>query len=385
MFTRTLFLVALATFLSGCGDKIEPGNSKRSPAAPFRVSISTARIVDHPLFYEAVATVQAGFTANLSSKIVASVKEVRVKESDRVKRGEKLVLLDQAQALAAFNQAEAVLGEAGKGYQAALSGRDAARSAKELASATYERYQNLKKTSSVGSQEFDEVEARRRQADAALLQAEAAVEAASARIKQAEAALKSARIALDDTIITAPYEGIITARQVDEGVLATPAMPLLTIETTQGYRVDMILSETHIEHVRPRQKVLVKIPAVSEEPIEGTIATIVPSADERSRSFLIKVALPSGSQVMSGMFARVQIPLGRTSPLLVSGNAIMTRGQLTGIYLLDSEKIVHFRLIRTGRVFGDSIEVLSGMKEGDRYVENPPLDLVDDARVEVIP
>ncbi len=385
MLTQALLLIFMVLSLGGCGDKIEPGTSKRTPSRPFRVPVSTARIVDQPLFYDAVATVQAEVTATLSSKLVAAVKEIRVKEGDLVKGGEKLVFLDQAQFSASFHQAEAALGEARKGHLAALSARDAARSAKELAAATYQRYLNLKKTNSIGIQEFDEVEARHQQADAALLQAEAAVEVANARVRQAEAFLKSAQITLNDTVIIAPFEGIISAKWVDEGVLATPAMPLLTIERIQGYRVDMILSEAHIDSVRPHQKVIVRIPAASEEAFEGTITTIVPSADERTRSFVIKVALASNTRVMSGMFARVQIPLGRTNALLVSRKAIITRGQLTGIYLVDSEKVVHFRLVRTGRVFGDSTELLSGVKEGDRYVEDPPPGLVDEARVEVAP
>jgi len=310
---------------------------------------------------------------------------MRVREGARVKTGDKLVLLDKAQATAGLNQAEAALSEAKKALGAAVSGREAAATSKELAYATYQRYQNLKKAGSVGVQEYDEVDARHRQAEAALMQAEALVEAASARVQQAEAAVSSARVTLNDLVISAPYDGIISARLVDEGVLATPGTPLLTIEATGGYRVDMVLSEAYIEHVRPHQNVSVQIPALRADPLEGTISTIVPSADERSRSFLIKVSLPPHQEVKSGMFARVQIPLGRSTHLLVDRKAVVTRGQLTGLYLVDSDNIAHYRLIRTGKVYGDAIEVLSGLKDGDRYVEEPPLTLADGARVEVAP
>jgi RND family efflux transporter MFP subunit len=372
-------------FMFGCGDKIEPGTTRKPPTAVHRVAVGTARVMDRPLIHEAVATVQAGLTANLSGKYAGKVREMRVREGAQVKKGDTLVILDQAQSLAGLHQAEAALSEARKALAAALSSRDAARAAKQLALATYERYQNLKRSESVGVQEFDEVEARHRQADSALMQAEGLVEATSARIKQAEASVASARVIVEDMVITAPYDGIISARLVDEGVLASPGTPLLTIETANDYRADTVLAESYIEHVRLQQKVLVRIPALNDEALEGKITTIVPSADERSRSFLLKVKLPPHGQVRSGMFARVQIPLGATPYLLVSKKAVFTRGQLTGLHLVDSENVAHFHLIRTGRTFGDLVEVLAGLKEGDRYVESPPLDLREGDRVEAAP
>ncbi len=368
--------------LAGCGDKIEPGTTKKSPSMTHRLAVVTARMMEQPLIYEAVGTVQAGLIANLSGKYPGEVKEIKVREGARVKKGDTLAILDQAQATAALHQAEAAFSEAKKAMDAAVSGRDSARAAKELALLTYQRYEKLRKTGAVGVQEFDEVETRHRQADASLMQAEDTVAASTARVKQAEAAVASAAVTLKEMVITAPYDGIISARLVDEGVLATPGMPLLTIETINGFRVDTELAETYIDYVRLQQKVLVSIPALSDKLIEGKITIIVPAADERSRSFLIKVTLSPDSRVKSGMFARVKIPLGTTSSLLVKKTAVVVRGQLTGLYLVDSEKIAHFSLIRTGRTFGDLMEILSGLKEGDNYVENPPLNLSEGDRVE---
>jgi RND family efflux transporter MFP subunit len=208
------------------------------------------------------------------------------------------------------------------------------------------------------------------------------VQASTARVKQAEAAVATARVTLEDMVITAPYDGIISARLVDEGVLASPGMPLLTIETANAYRADALLAETYIDHAKLGQKVLVRIPSMNDELLEGKITTIVPSADERSRSFLLKVSLPPHGQIKSGLFARVQIPLGSTSYLRVHKQAVVIRGQLTGLFVVDSEKIARFRLIRTGRTFGDLVEVLAGLKQGDRYVENPPLHLKEGDGVE---
>jgi multidrug efflux pump subunit AcrA (membrane-fusion protein) len=370
-------------FMSACGEKIEPGNSSQSPQVVTDVVVETVHVTDQPLIYEGVGTVKAGISSNLASKLLGTVEAVRVREGDEVKQGDTLVIIDQRQVKAALRGAEAGVSEAKKALSAAAAARNAARAEEELASATYERYLNLKRQDSVSDQEFEEVEARYRQAQATLEKAKAMLGAASARLKQAQAALSAARVNRKDSVIKAPYDGIITAKMVDEGDLAKPGTPLLTLETTRGFCVDVVLPESHIDYVEPQQKVSVEVPALKTGLLEGNICTIVPSADVRSRSFIVKIKLPIDRKVKSGLFARAQIPVGHSKQLRIAQKAVVTRGQLTGLYLVDSENIAHFRLIRTGKTFGDSVEVLSGLKEGTRYVVEPPPKLSDGARVEV--
>jgi len=300
-----------------------------------------------------------------------------------VKQGDRLIILDQRQVKAGVNKAKAGLSEAKKALAAAVSARDAARAEKELAFTTYERYRNLRKKKLVSVQAFDEIDARYRQTKAALERAEAMIEAASARVNQAQADLASVRVTSKDAVITAPHDGIITKKFVDKGDLARPGTPLLALETTRGFCVDTVLPETYIAYVEPRQKVAVTIPAMKNASFEGNVCTIVPSADEKSRSFIVKINLPVDRTVKSGLFARVRIPLGHSRKLLIPRKAVINRGQLTGLYLVDSKNIAHFRLIRLGKTFGDSVEVLAGLKEGDLYVQGAPPRLEDGARVEV--
>jgi multidrug efflux pump subunit AcrA (membrane-fusion protein) len=384
---RFLSLFALFVLFSpvACGDKIEPGTTTQSPPVVKDVPVATAQMTDQPIIYEAVGTVRAGIRSNLASKLLGTIEAIHVREGDRVKQGDTLVLIDQRQVNAALRMAEASLSEAKKALTAAISASDAARASEKLALATYERYLNLKKDDSISAQEFDEIEARYGQAKAALGQADAMIEAATARIKQAEAALATARVNRKDAVITAPHDGIITGKMVDKGDLAKPGTPLLTLETTRGFCVDVVLPETYIDYVQPRQKVSVKVPALKTGPLEGNVCTIVPSADPRSRSFIVKINLPIDRKVMSGLFARAEIPMGHSKKLLIPQEAVVTRGQLTGLYLVDSESMAHFRLIRLGKTFGDSVEVLSGLKQGDRYVVEPTPKLQDGVKVEVSP
>jgi multidrug efflux pump subunit AcrA (membrane-fusion protein) len=366
---------------AACKDKIQPGTSEKSAPVVKGVTVATAQVVDQPVIYQAIGTVQAGISSKLSSKLLGTVESIQVREGDRVKKGETLIILDQRQVKAQVRKAEAGLAEARKALNAAISAREAAASQKKLSFATYERYRDLRNQKMVSAQAFEEKEAVYQQAESALERAGAMVSAAHERVKQAEANLADVSVSKKDAVIIAPHDGIITAKLVDKGDLASPGTPLLTIETTHGFCVDMLLPETYISYVEPRQKVLVEVPALKTGPLEGDVCTLVPSADQKSRSFIVKINLPIERAVTSGMFARVQIPIGNSSKLLIKRSAVIMRGQLTGLYLVDSDNTARFRLIRSGKTFGDSVEVLSGLREGDRYVATPLPALVDGARI----
>jgi multidrug efflux pump subunit AcrA (membrane-fusion protein) len=385
MKNRFWWLFPLVLFQAGCGETIEPGTTSKTPPVVQNVVVETAAIKEYPVLYEAVGTVQAGATVNLASKLMGTIEKVKVREGDRVKTGDVLIVIDQRQVDAGYRQAEAGLAEAKKAFDGAVSSRDAALASERLARATYDRYENLRKEESVSAQEFDEVEARYREAKAGASRAEAMVETASARIHQAQAGLASATVTRKDAVITAPNDGVITSKLVEEGDLASPGTPLLSMDTTYGYRVDAILPENYFEDVKPGQSVKVTVPAFREEAVPATIRTVVPAADQRSRSFLLKVTLPEDLTVKSGMFARVEVPVGRMAKMLIPSSAVVHQGQLTALFVLKDQDIVRFRLIRLGKISQEGVEVLSGLQAGERFVAEPGPKLRDGVRVEVKP
>jgi multidrug efflux pump subunit AcrA (membrane-fusion protein) len=385
MKNRFLWVLPLLFFQTGCGEKIEPGTTSQTPPVVQNVVVETAVMKEYPVIYDAVGTVQAGATVNLASKLMGTVEKVKVREGDRVRFGDVLVVLDQRQVNAGYRQAEANLAEAQKALDASTSSRDSANASERLARATHDRYLNLKKEDSVTAQEFDEVEARYLEAKAAVSRAEAMVETAAARIKQAQAGLISASVRLKDAVITAPNDGVITSKLVDEGDLASPGMSLLSMDTTYGYRVDMILPENYFGKVKPGQPVKVTVPAFGMEPVPGTVRIIVPAADQHSRSFLIKITLPENLAVKSGMFARVEVPVGQAAKILIPPEAVVHQGQLTALFVLTAQNIARFRLVRLGKTLPEGVEVLSGLERGERFVALPVPELRDGARVEVKP
>ncbi len=386
MLTRCLLyaITGMACILfSGCSEKIEPGTVKSSQTRSIAAPVATAVITREPILYEATGTVAAKDASTLSSKIMGVVKAVNVKEGDRVKKDQVLVEIDPRQVKAQLLQAEAALSEARKAESAALSGQHAAKASADLARATYDRYVNLMKTESASRQEFDEVSARFRQTESALGQAQSMAEAARFRIQQAEAAVAGAAISEKDARLLAPFDGAISARLADPGTLATPGTPLLKIESTDVFRVDIIVPESFIQSIALSQPVSVSIPSAGSRAFEGTVWAISPAADASSRSFLVQVAVPFQPKIHSGMFSRVTLAQGNQEKLLIPASALIHQGQLTGIFLLDADQIARFRILRTGRTSGTMVEALSGILPGDRFVVIPPPDMVDGLRVEV--
>ncbi|MBU1344910.1 MAG: efflux RND transporter periplasmic adaptor subunit [Proteobacteria bacterium] len=375
--------LAVISVFMGCNDKIEPGTTQTGQRVSIKTEVAMAVITNQPFVYEALGTITAQTASTLSGQIMGTVKAVNVREGDLVRQGDILVVLDKRQVDAGLRQSEASLSEAMKAASAAVSARSSARAGADLAQATYKRYQTLFQQDSATRQEFEEVEARYLQAQASLSQAEAMVAAAQSRIQQARAAVSGAGVSQKDATILAPYDGIVTGKMITVGDLAAPGTPLLTIEKKGGFQADLVLPENHIQAVRIGQSLDVSIPSQEGSPVlTGTVRTIVPMADLRSRSFTVKINLPENGLLRSGMFARVSIPVGEGGMLLIPESALVVQGQLTGYFLVDDNACARFRLMRTGRRFENQIEIISGMKEGTRYVVSPPEGLKDGMTIE---
>lgn len=376
--------VTILSLMTACGDKIDPGTTEKKSPGTVRAAVGTAVIANQPFTYTAVGTVEARTSSTLSSKLMGTIRTINVKEGDPVKQGDVLVIIDDRQVTAGFDQAEAGLAEAQRALQAAKAAREVAKADAKLAETTFNRYKRLLAEESASQQEFDEVKTRHDKAVNGLNQAEAMVAAATHRIHQAKAGVASARVSKKDVVIKAPYDGTVTAKLADVGNLAAPGTPFLIIEGGHGFQVKLILPEIHIKTISPGQNLVATIPALTDLTLDGTVETISPTADQRTRSFYVKVVLPEDENIRSGMFARVAIPVGQAGIITIPRIAVVERGQLTGFYLVDKENIAHFRLLRTGRTLGARVEVISGLKEGDRYVIDPGTDMADGVTVEVL-
>lgn len=346
---------ALSLVLVGCSS--ERQSVIAAPETVSNVSVVSAQTANIPDVVEAVGTLQAAETSQLAAQMMGNIVEIRVHEGERVQRGQVLAVIDDAQPRAALDRAAAA-------DLAAQQEISASESDHSLAEATFKRYQTLYDRKSVSPQEFDEIKARYQAAQARR-------EMARAGQAQAKAAVLQARTALTYAHIVAPFDGLVTEKKVDVGTLASPGMPILTVEDLRRYRLEATVNESDLRYVRQGQQASVLIDALGDRELKGKVVEIVPAADPASRSFLVKVELPSDPALRSGLFGRAQFARGARAALLVPRTAVVERGQLQGIYVLDQNRIAGLRYITLGHPTAQQVEVLAGLQPGEMLVGDP--------------
>jgi membrane fusion protein, multidrug efflux system len=352
--TASLLLLALTT-LAGCSSERE--TTSAAPETVSNVSLLPVQAANVPDLVEAVGTLRAAQTSQLASQMMGNIVEIRVHEGDRIQRGQVLAVLDDAQPRAALDRATAA-------DLASQQGITAADSDLALAEATFRRYQTLYDKKSVSPQEFDEVKERYQGAQARRDMARAGQSQAKAAMQQAHSALGYARI-------LAPFDGLVTEKKADVGMLASPGMPIFTVEDLRRYRLEATVNETDLRYVRMGQQIPVVIDAVGDKELKGRVVEIVPAADSASRSFLVKIEMPSDPALRSGLFGRAQFSRGERSSLLIPRTAVVERGQLQGVYVLDQNKIANLRYITLGKPSGAQVEVLAGLQAGETLISDP--------------
>jgi len=398
----TLILIGLvAVGIAACGKKEETAPEKiRTVRGPKVEAVQTSPVEE---VYEAVGTVRSKVVSVLSSRVTGQILAVHVREGDRVQAGQLLLEIDTREAAAQLRKAQAGLREARemleeveRNIQAAESAKMAAQANKTLAISTFNRYKTLLERRSVSPQEFEEVQARYQgtiaEADRAGEMHRALLakkEQVLAKMEQAQAEVNKAQLAVGYAQVTSPIDGLVTAKQAEVGVLATPGLPLVTVEDDTHYRLEAVVEESQIGKIRAGATVRVGIDALG--PIEwlGRVVEIGPATDPASRSSIVKLELsPKGDRargrqiLRSGLFGKALFSIGQRQALTVPEKAIMVRGQLQEIYVLDSENIARLRLIKTGKPYGQRVEISAGLRGGERIVVEGVEAVSDGSRVE---
>lgn len=282
---------------------------------------------------------------------------MRAHEGDRVSAGQLLARIDDAMPRAALEEASAAAASA----KQALS---AAEAEYALAASTQARYQQLFDKKEISTQQFDEVKTRAQATGAAR-------ELAQAQLSRATAALAQAKVSLGYSSVEAPFAGLITARQVDPGTFASVGLPLFTMEDSGSYRLDAQLNEADMGPVHVGSRATIAVDSIGADELVGKVTQIVPSADSASRTFLVKIALVPDSRLRSGLFGRARFASGTRSALMVPKTAVVERGQLQAVFVVDSGNLATLRYVVAGNPLGPEVEILSGLQVGERIVTAP--------------
>jgi len=331
--------------------------------------------------YTASGTVRAKASSSLSSKLVAYVQSVNFREGDRVKAGQPLVILNSEDLDARYRSAESGREEATRTVEEAESAIAEAKTNLDLAEVTYRRLKDLFDKRSISNQEFDEGMSKTKAAQAAYDRARARWEQARSRVHQMDAELRSADIARGYATVSAPFSGVIVAKSVDPGVLASPGMPLLTLEQEGNYRLEVSVEESRLASIHLRERVPVQVDALRQT-VTGMVSEIVPLVDAASRTYTVKLDLPALTGLHSGLFGRALFPAGQRKTLLLPCDAVVQHGDLQSV-LVSESGFARSRLITTGSQVGDHVVVLSGLRSGDQLIYPVPAGLQDGMPVEV--
>ncbi len=372
---KTLLFIPLAAALAACGSDPKADHVQ----APVSAQIETVAATTVDSVREAPGSIRATLSSDLASKALGNVKAIYVKEGDRVHAGQLLLEIDAAELDAQVARARG----AGNEVDGAIAGAEAAhagaQSQFELAKSTFERFKALRERNSVSAQEFDEVAARYRGAEAALNGAARGVEMARAKRQQVAAETTAANAMSAFGRVRAPFAGIVAKTYVDPGVQAAPGMPLLRIDADREFRFEAGVEDGLASSLQPGTTVRVRVG--SEQIVTGSIAEIVPAIDPATRTSIVKIAIEGTEGLRSGMYGSALIPVGRRPAITVPLAAVGRRGQLETVWVVAEDGKAHLRLVRTGAPFDDRVEVLSGLTAGERVVVGRPVGLAEGVTV----
>jgi RND family efflux transporter MFP subunit len=318
----------------------------------------------------------------VASKVTGRLVELLVEEGKKVKRGEVIARMENADVSAFRDQTAANLNTARATLEQMKADRDNALQ-------EYERYKKLVSAGFVSRSDYDAMETRYRRALEGVKAAEAAVQAGAA-------ALQNADVGIDYTLIRAPFDAIVLTKNADVGDIVTPIgaaanakAAVVTIADMNSLQVEVDVSETSITSIQVAQPCDIQLDALPNLRFRGEVYTIVPTVDRSKATIMVKVRfLDKDPRMLPDMNAKVSFLSRRLEPaelkprLAANQSALIAKGTGTIAYLLAGNRVKETP-VQVGSKLGDMMEILSGLKEGDRIVIKPPKGLKDGSRIKV--
>ncbi|HUA64327.1 MAG TPA: efflux RND transporter periplasmic adaptor subunit [Alphaproteobacteria bacterium] len=305
------------------------------------------------------ANVQAFIEASIHARASGYLTNWFVDIGDHVTNGQVLAIIDTPELDEQIAQAKAQL--------------DQAKASLDLAKITSDRWNMLLKTSSVSEQDAAE-----KQSDYVLQQAN--VEAARANLQRLQDLKSFDRV-------TAPFTGVITARNTDIGQLITAGggPELFRVAQTDPLRVYVQVPQQYVHDVVAGQKAQLTFLELPGRTFKATVTQTAGAVDPTTRTLQVELQVPNPrGDLFAGSYAQVRFSdSGDPGALTISDNAIIFQAEGTQVAVVGPDDKVQLRDIKVGRDFGDTIEVLDGLTSTDRVVNNPPDSIADGMSVEV--
>ena len=339
-----------ALMLSACGGNDSSTGAEAEADEVFTVKTATVEQRDVDDIVTLTASVEADKINNISSNSPNRIKQILVDEGMNVSKGQRLVVLDDVNTTS---------------YQLQV---DNAKAALRTVEADYNRAVELLHIGGGTRQQVDQMELQ--------------VVNARNTLASAERALRNVQ---ENTVLTAPVSGVVTARNYDPGDM-TASLPILTIGTVNPVKVVVNVNESDFAKVHTGMPATLSLQSYPDEEFTGKVTLVAPTVDAASRTFGVEITVPNPSaRILPGMFGRIQLNLG-TAPSVVVADKAVEKQRGSGnyfVYVVEDGKI-RYSQVQLGRRLGDTYQILSGVEPGQQVVISQKSKLTDGAKVKVV-
>ncbi len=341
---------ALALILFGAcsgADKSEK-DSKQDTAPVVKTMQVNDREVNQIGNY--TATVEPELINNISSSAPNRIKQILVDEGMRVSAGQRLVVMDDINTTS---------------YRLQL---DNAKANLRNIEVDHNRALELYKIGGGTKQQVDQMETQ-------LVNAKNAVASAERTLRNMN----------ENTVLTSPISGVVTARNYDPGDM-TGSLPILTVARTQPVKIIVNVSESELSKVRRGMPAIVTFDTYGNEIFNGTVTLVSPTVDHASRTFGVEVTLSnSDNRILPGMFGRVELSLGTARRVVVPDKAVVKQPGSGNhyVYVYNADGTVSYNKVELGQRLGDSYELISGVEPGSTVVVSGQSRLANGMKVKV--
>lgn len=352
-----IFMLLLV--LTGCKTAAQ-NPPEKMPLIPLRTVEAGQRFSSIPI----AASVIAADVATLSSRYSTTVFEIKVKAGDKVKKGALLVQLDDRAMLAQNSRALSARDELELTIDAARDLQLAAQNEAQLANSTFGKMEMLFQKNAVSKLQYEESETRKNVTDANVAAAKKYVSQLEQKRIEVKSAMAEVASNLDYLRITAPFDGTVNVVSVDPGTVVNPGQPLISIESTDQYKVVFHAEESMLQFLKKGNTITVLIPALRQSSFTAVIDEISPSIEAGSRTLQIKALLSADSGLKTGLSARVLIPDRSVQSVWIPREFLTKRDDLQTVMVSfnnDWQRV----LVKTGKEEGNEIEILAGLNAGE--------------------
>ena len=338
---KYISLVFLSILMISCGNNTKETTISQTPT--ILVELSSINSENNTSFFTASGKIEAIDKVTLSTRTSGYIDVIYVSVGDKVEKGKLLLSINNVDLQARRAQVNASITEATAAYT--------------IAEKDYNRFKNLYAENSASQKEMDDITAN--------------FEMAKARLEAANQLKNEINAQFKYVDIKAPFSGVITNKFIETGDLANPGAPLIAMESPGNFEVKLMVPESEISQIKIKTKVAVLVKSISET-LDGVISEVSTSANNTGGQYVVKVTLDQTDKpILSGMYTSVMFPVKRNSEsniVLVPIDAIVTKGQLSGIYTVSQHQTALLRWLRLGKTFGDKIEVLSGLNADEQFI-----------------